>query len=172
MNPKSKIALSLSYLILGSGVWFVGCSQRGSSPSAASSEATPPKKHEHHPPHGGTPVVLGDEQFHLELVLEPSSGILRAYVLDGELENFIRITAPYLELRVVHEGRKEVLKLKAVADTATGETVGDTSLFEGKAEWLKQVKHFQAMVETIEVRGQSFKKVDFDFPEGNDKDEK
>src|ERR1035438_8875229 len=56
-----------------------------------------PHKHEHHPPHGGTPVVLGDEAYHIELVLDASAGTLQAFVLDGELENFIRSAAPSFE---------------------------------------------------------------------------
>src|ERR1022692_4220466 len=65
-----------------------GCSR---PPSTASSGQ--PHKHEHHPPHGGTPVVLGDEAYHIELVLDASAGTLQAFVLDGELENFIRSAA-------------------------------------------------------------------------------
>ena len=46
------------------------------------------------PPHGGTPVVLGNEAYHLELVVDAASGTLQVYVLDGEMENFVRVSAP------------------------------------------------------------------------------
>ena len=36
-----------------------------------------PRPHVPHPPHGGTPVVVGDEAFHLELVRDPVEGMLR-----------------------------------------------------------------------------------------------
>src|SRR5271157_4155067 len=102
-----------------------GCSR---TPSAASSGQ--PHRHEHHPPHGGTPVVLGDEAYHVELVLDSSAGILQAYVLDGELENFIRSSAPSVEIVAEVGGAPRNLVLAAVANPATGETVGDTSLFQ------------------------------------------
>lgn len=172
MNSKRDIALVTSLLMLGATICCKGCSKRDSATGTGPVMAAPPKRHEHHPPHGGTPIVLGDEQFHLELVLEASSGTLRAFVLDGELDKFIRIAAPALEFKVVRGNRTEVLKLKAIADPATGETVGDTSMFEGKAEWLKQVTHFHAVISTIQIRNQRYQQVAFDFPEGNDKDEK
>jgi hypothetical protein len=60
--------------------------------------------------------------------------------------------------------------LAAVANPATGETVGDTSLFEGQADWLKTAREFDATLKTITVRGTTFAEVKFNFPKGNDKD--
>src|SRR4051812_14177878 len=76
---------------------------------AASAASAAPTKHEHHPPHGGTPVVLGQELYHLELVREPAAGTLTAYVFDGELENFIRVKAPSLEIIATVGGEKRSL---------------------------------------------------------------
>ncbi len=76
-----------------------------------------------------TPVVLGAEIYHLEFVLDPASGQLSAYVLDGEMENFIRIAAPSFEVVATVGGVKQTLFLAAVANYATGEKTGDTSLF-------------------------------------------
>ncbi len=129
-----------------------------------------PKPHQHHPPHGGTPVVLGDEAFHLELVRDPAAGTLRVYVLDDEMEDFVRIAARRMDFRVERDGRKETLTLLPVADAATGETVGDTCLFEAKADWLKRADHFKAVIPSLAIQDQAFKNVAFDFPEGNDKD--
>ena len=61
--------------------------------------------------------------------------------------------------------------MRAVADPATGETVGDTALFETQADWLKTVKDFDGTLKkTITIRGTTFADVKFNFPKGNDKD--
>ena len=147
---------------------LAGCGENTSKPS----EQKAPTKHEHKPPHGGTPVVLGSEEHHVELVLNPAEGKMDAYVMDGELENFQRISAESLRLAVSLSGQQETLLLKAVPNTATGEKVGDTSMFEAQADWLKTAKSFDAVLEEIEVGGTTYTNVEFNFPKGNDKDEK
>ena len=87
----------------------------------------------------GTPVVLGNEEYHVEFVLDVPSGKLQAYILDGELENFIRIQQPSFQVAAKLPDRQELLAFAAVANRATGETTGDTSLFEARADWLKSM---------------------------------
>ena len=155
--------LSLLALLAAVGA---GCA-RQAAPSPA---AAPVAKHEHHPPHGGTPVVLGNELYHLELVLDDATGRLSAYVLDGEMENFVRIAAPAMEITATVGGQPHPLALRAVANPATGETIGDTSCFEVQADWLKTTPAFDAVLARIEVRGTAFTAVAFNFPAGNDRD--
>jgi hypothetical protein len=131
---------------------------------------TQPPKHEHHPPHGGTPVVLGDEIYHLELVRDESTGKLQAFVFDGELENFIRSAASSFEVVATVGGVSKTLVFRAVANPATGETPGDSSLFEAQADWLKSTSQFDAVLKTLTVRGTTFTDVRFNFPKGNDDD--
>lgn len=147
---------------------FTGCAK--STPAPAPATRPTPAKHEHHPLHGGTPVVLGDENYHLELVLDAATGRLQAYVFDGELENFVRASMPSFEIVAMINGEEKTLVLRAVPNPATGETIGDTALFETQAEWLKTTKTFDAVVPTIAIRGTTFSDVDFNFPQGNDKD--
>lgn len=128
------------------------------------------KPHQDQPPHGGTPVVLGDEAFHLELVRDSATGTLQAYVLDGEMEDFIRIGAARLDLEVERAGGSTSLPLLPVADPATGETIGNTCLFQAKADWLKTTDHFRGTFRNLKIQDQTFPKVDFRFPEGNAKD--
>ncbi len=144
--------------------WFTGCS-RNPAPDSGT-----PHKHVHHPPHGGTPVVLGDEVYHIELVLDAPSGTLQAYVLDGEMENFIRSAVPSIEIDVKGGGAPRTLVLAAVANPATGETVGDTSLFEARADWLESTREFDAVLRSVTIRGTTFTDVKFNFPNGNDTD--
>lgn len=153
-------------LLLVSVALLTSCAKSTPAPAAV----TPPAKHEHHPPHGGTPVALGEDVYHIELVLEAATGKLSAYVLDGEMENFIRSAAPSFEMTLLVNGEMKALTLRAVANPATGETVGDSSLFETQADWLKTTKTFDGVIKSLAIRGTTFTDVDFDFPEGNDKD--
>ncbi len=124
--------------------------------------------HQHVAPHGGTAVELGHEEFHLELVLDPAAGRLTGYVLDGELEKFIRIPAP--SVRVVARVRDvdQSLDLLAVANPATGEKVGDTAQFEVTADWLKTTPRFDARLTEVTIRGKTYRDVPFNFPKGNE----
>ncbi len=154
---------SIIMLALGFGL-LAGC---GHHQNHASDDS--PHLHVDTPPHGGTPVALGDD-YQIEWVLDAPAGLLQAYVLDGEMENFVRIAAPSFELRAKLPGREEVLHFAAVANSATGETVGSTALFEVRAEWLKTNNTFDALLPEINVEGTVFTNVTFNFPKGNDKD--
>src|SRR5258708_6684476 len=130
-----KTILLIFFISLGC---LAGCTKKSSQTAGPE----PVHKHEHHPPHHGTPVVLGDEEYHVELVLDAAAGKLQAFVLDGELENFIRIEPESFDITAKVSGRDETLALKAVANSATGEKIGDTSLFEAQADWLKTLTNF------------------------------
>ncbi len=168
MRLRLPLAI-LAALALAGGSWCL-VREHIRATALAGTAHDQPRPHVPHPPHGGTPVVVGDEAFHLELVRDPVEGTLRAYVLDGEMEDFVRIGAPRLILEVDREGRKDTLALMPVADLATGETVGDTCLFQARAGWLKTVGHFKGVFQDLKIQDQTFKAVPFDFPEGNDKD--
>jgi len=123
--------------------------------------------HHHTPPHGGTAVALGKEEFHLELVLDATNATIQAYVMDGHLENYIRVTNATFNVVASTDGPPKTLTFQAVASTASGEKVGDTSLFEAKADWLKTTPKFDGVLEELTVRGKKFEKVPFNFPKGN-----
>jgi len=144
--------------------WLAGCGdhKNQSSPNA------PAQLHVDTPPHGGTPVALGDD-YRIEWVLDESAGKLQAYFLDGEMENFVRIAPPAFNLEVKLPDKKEVLHFEAIANSATGEKVGSTSLFEAQAAWLKTNKTFDALLPEIDVKGTAYTNIAFNFPKGNDK---
>jgi hypothetical protein len=121
--------------------------------------------HEHVAPHGGTAVVLGDETFHLEFVRDAETGTLDAYVLDGHLENFIRVTNTAFSIEV--KGG-QTLVFNAQTNAATGESLGDSSYFLAQADWLRTTSNFQAVIPALQIRGSSFTNVSFSFPEGNE----
>lgn len=145
-----------------------GCSKDG-NPSVRAGESV--HQYEHHPPHGGVPVVLGNEEYHVEFVLDARTCRLRAYFLDGEMENFVRVAMPSFEITAQVAGRVEKLTFAPVANNATGETVGDTSLFEVQSDWLKTTPRFDAVIKELTVGGDKYQNIAFNFPNGNDTDE-
>jgi hypothetical protein len=161
MKAISKITLLCLPLIAG-GV-MIGCFKAG--PRLPKAEA---HHHQHKPPHSGTAVELGDEEYHVEFVRDASAGKLQAFVLDGELENFVRIAGPALKVVAQFADREETLIFLPKASNATGETVGDTSLFEAQADWLQTTPSFHAVLKEITVRGKTYTNTSFDFPKGSD----
>jgi hypothetical protein len=141
-----------------------GCSK---NQAAAPPDGAAPH-HQHHPPHGGAPVELGQEANHVEFVLDAPNGKLQAFVLDGELENFVRIAAPSLEVTARVAGQDEKLVMQAIGNRATGEKAGDTSLFEAQADWLKTTPRFDAVLKEITVNGTTYTNIAFNFPKGSD----
>ncbi len=123
--------------------------------------------HAHVAPHGGAAVVLGEELYHLEFVMDAASGLLHCYVLDGHMEQFVRIAAESFGVAVEGGPRWE---LKAVPSRATGETVGDTSHFQAEVapDWIAENGSFSATVEAIAVKQSQFENVAFRYPEGNE----
>lgn len=142
---------------------FTGC--KPSSPSSSHSHGH--GGHHHEPPHGGTAIDLGNEDAHLEFVLDAAAGKLTCYVLKPHMSGFQRITQESIELAATVGGKPETLTLKAVANAGTGEKAGDTSQFEAQADWLKTAKSFDAVVKSIAVRGKDYTALKFNFPKGS-----
>lgn len=115
--------------------------------------------HAHTAPHGGLLVEVGDHLFNVELVLDREAGRVAAYILDGHAENFVRIAQPAIELRLREPARG--LMLQAVANPATGETVGNTSQFEATAPWLKESGSLVGEIARLEIRGATFSGLSF-----------
>ena len=155
------LSVALAGLLLG----VIGC--RDSVAPGPSAGIQSRHGHVHVPPHGGTPVILGEEDYHLEFVHIPQTGTLRCYVLDGHMNEFIRLSQPAFTVRANRKGSpgETVLEFEAMATGATGETVGDSSQFEAKAEWLeKSPLAFDGEIPSITVRGIAYENIQFTFP--------
>lgn len=159
-----RILLSVTIAVMLTTL--VGCGEHQGKASSSG-----PHLHVDVPPHGGTLTALEDE-YQIEWVLDAPAGKLQAYILDGEVENFVRIAPPSFELRVKLPSRQEVLYFKAIPNSATGETVGSTSLFEAQADWLKTNKTFDAVLPEINVEGTVYTNVAFNFPKGEEDEKK
>jgi hypothetical protein len=161
---KTTLRAPLAVLLLCS---FAGCSKHSEHKDyskAPGGEAHAGHNHSHAhvhtAPHGGTLVELGNHAFNVELLRDPATGKLTAWILDAHAENFVRIASPAIEVVAMPGGKFTPLSLAAVANPATGETVGSTSQFEVQADWLKTSGPFSGIV-TVEIRGTKFEKVAF-----------
>jgi hypothetical protein len=117
--------------------------------------------HAHAAPHGGTLVELGDHELHLEFVFPAGRDGLAAYVLDGHAERFIRVPIESFEVEVTLPEGARILTFEAVANDATGETVGNTSQFEARADWLDGTEGFDAVLKEITIQGKSYRDLRF-----------
>ena len=125
--------------------------------------------HAHEAPHGGALVLLGEHGtgFHLEVILS-KEGILDLYVLDGEVEKFVRISQEELALQVTtKDSESQSISMTAVEDAATGESMGNTSHFQARTE-MKEVESFEAVLSSIKIKGTVFEKVSISYPQGNE----
>ena len=103
--------------------------------------------HEHHPPHKGTLIELGEEFAHLEMVLDPATGKITVYGLDGEAEKAMRLKQKEIEITITGVKDLPSITLKAKANALSGEKPeGDTSEFTAQSDKLKNVKEFDGVV--------------------------
>lgn len=146
-----------------------GCSERENASSHGHSHVDG-EAHDHGAeaatPHGGTPVMIAEEKFHLELLADPSSGKMQAYVLDGHLETYV----PVSETKFVMEARSgddtKRLEFISLPDIQSGSSAAKSFLFEAKADWLDKVKEFDGSIPTITLDGRTFTNISFPFPKG------
>ena len=82
----------------------------------------------------------------------------------------MRSAAPSIAITATAGGTTHELELAAVPNPETGETVGDTALFEVQADWLKSTPRFDGVLRSITIRGTTYSAVPFNFPMGNDPD--
>ena len=149
---------------------WMGCrpDQAGNEPGT-SSGSHEHVAHHHEPPHGGTVIELGQEAYHLELVLESERGPLICYVMDGHLEQFIRLSQTSIVCDVeLADGTQTNLVFMATANRATGEQVGDTAEFHADIQPWVPINRFEGKIREVHIQDQSFTDVAFKYPEGNE----
>ena len=113
------------------------------------SEADPLTHHE--PRYGGDLVPLDGHSAHLEFVLDDAAGKLTMYVWDGHVSKSVRIKAKEVAITADLDDEEVALKLSAVANPLTGETVGDTSKFELTSERLRGSDGISGVLARIEI---------------------
>ena len=123
--------------------------------------------HHHEPPHGGAGVTLGDEAAHIEFLADADTGTMIAWFFTPHMERYLRIEAKSFEVLAKLPDGEAKLTFAAVANAGTGETVGDTSQFVAKADWLAGVAGFDAVLPELTIRGTVYRNVAFNYPKGN-----
>ena len=149
-------------LILLSFLALAACAKKAPVPDPVA-----PGDHGGHPhtaPHGGTLIELGEHAYNVEFVRDSATGKIIAYILDGHAENFVRIKAPSFTINFTLGADTRELSLRAAANSATGETVGDTSQFEAQADWLRSATGFEAVIPALEIRGTRFENIAVRLP--------
>ena len=135
---------------------------------ACGKEADPPPQkggageggHVHTAKMGGVLLDL-DHVIQLEFVLKEAT--LRVYVWDGHVERPIRVKQPTLDI-VLHAGGEEfTVSCLAQANKLTGETEGDTALFQATATELRGVRSLRGVLTRLHARGQMWEELSFDL---------
>jgi hypothetical protein len=131
-------------------------------------ESAPAEKgHAHLAHHGGVLNAIGQEAGHIETRLQEDT--LEAWFVGGghDTDRSVPIKTAEIPLTVSVPGKPEMeLVLKADPMTLAGEKVGHCSHFVAKADWLRDVKRFEARGE-VEFKGIRHKLL-IKYPEGYD----
>ena len=151
----------ISWMILAS---LVALGQAGCGGGHDDSDAGP---HHHDPPLGGAGVTLGDEEAHIEFLVDAEAGTVTAWFFTPHMERYLRIKAETFEVLARRADGEAMLTFAALANTGTGETVGDTSQFVARAHWLAAVEAFDAVLQEVSVRGSVYRSIAFSYPKGN-----
>jgi len=119
--------------------------------------------HVHEPLLGGQLMALGEHGsgYNLELLIDENNHF-SVYILDAHAENFIRIEQESLQVDL-SDGNTTSLILHAVADSATGETVGNTSHFKTKGT-VEKFLPLNGIIEMIEIGSKQYSAIEFFFP--------
>ena len=112
---------------------------------------------------GGQLMALGEHGsgYNLELLIDKKNR-LSVYILDAHAENFIRIEQGSLQVDL-SDGNKTSVILDAVADSATGETVGNTSHFQTKGT-VENFLPLKGVIQMIEIGSKQYSEIEFFFP--------
>jgi hypothetical protein len=155
MNRRSTLTPRFLTVALAALAFFSACAKKSGPDQAANGSAA---AHDHNfpAPHGGTLVELGNHLYLLELVHDRDAGKLTGYILDAHAENFIRSPLAAIDLVVNHDGATTPLSLIAVANSATGETVGNSAEFAAEADWLKTTAPLNITIPILMFRGATF----------------
>ncbi|QOJ15421.1 MAG: hypothetical protein HRU75_12585 [Planctomycetia bacterium] len=138
-------------------------------PASAGNDAAEAAAHQHLAPHGGVLVELGDHDANAEMLLDPDTGRLRLWLLDGCAANSLRSEADEIRMLVILPATPDRgesmfnLTLDAVANPLTGETLGDTSEFSVTSEDLRGVRAFKGVIQRIEMHGERYSDVSFEY---------
>lgn len=111
-------------------------------------------------------MVVAEHKYHLELVRDATNGTMQAYVLDGDLHDFIRVPETSFALTANVGGKTERIEFRRATNAVSPNPSDPSFLFEGRAEWMKSATNFEGLIPSITLKGQTFTNVTFPFPKG------
>jgi hypothetical protein len=140
-------------------LFVLGCAEHQHDESCGSHGGL----HVHEPLLGGQLMALGEHGsgYNLELLIDENNRF-SVYILDAHAENFVRIEQESLQVDL-SDGNTTSLILHAVADSATGETLGNTSHFQSK-ETVENFLPLNGIIQTIEIGSKQYSEIEFFFP--------
>jgi hypothetical protein len=118
------------------------------------------------PPHGGTPVQVGSHAYHLELVRDASAGKIQAFVLDGHMEHYRKVSEKSFELVAKIGTNQHRIEFQRAPEPGQTKVADASSMFEAKADWIKTASKFDGVIPTITLGGKTFTNIVFSFPKG------
>jgi hypothetical protein len=140
-------------------LFVLGCAEHQHDESCGSHGGL----HVHEPLLGGQLMALGEHGsgYNLELLIDENNHF-SVYILDAHAENFVRIEQESLQMNLSDENTTSLI-LHAVADSATGETIGNTSHFQSK-ETVEKFLPIEGVIQMIEIGSKQYSEIDFAFP--------
>ena len=140
-------------------LFVVGCAEHQHDESCGSHGGL----HVHEPLLGGQLMALGEHGsgYNLELLIDENNRF-SVYILDAHAENFVRIEQESLQVDLSDENTTSII-LHAVADSATGETVGNTSHFKTKGT-VEKFLPINGIIQMIEIGSKQYSEIEFAFP--------
>ena len=120
--------------------------------------AAPAAPHEHPEkgPHGGPLLELGDEEYHVELLIDEKTDLVTAHVLDATGKKPVSIDAKDVAINLKHDKRSEQFKLAAAPDK--GDKEGASSRFRLKSHELVEDLHDDKVDArlAVKIKGKSY----------------
>lgn len=113
-------------------------------------------------PRGGTLVVLGEHDAHLELEFDARTGMLTAYAMDENAMRTLRLKQPTITMKLQREGRRDWFEMKL---DSTDDPSG--SVFRGTNARLLGAERFRGTIAEVRTPRGAFADVDFAWPSGN-----
>ena len=140
-------------------LFVLGCAEHQHDESCGSHGGL----HVHEPLLGGQLMALGEHGsgYNLELLIDENNRF-SVYILDAHAENFVRIEQESLQVDLSDENKSSIT-LHAVADSATGETVGNTSHFQTKGT-VENFLPLNGKILMLKIGSKQYSEIDFVFP--------
>jgi hypothetical protein len=155
--------------LLVAAALFPGCDARGpydqDEHAGHTHEPAAPAEggHHHVAPHGGVLVALESEVFNAELLLDPATGKLDLWFLDGEAENGVQVKAEEVVLSLNVGTVAETLTLTAVEDALAGDTRTASSHFSGRSDTLRGAARFGGTLRSVRLGSRAYQNVAFEY---------